>query len=182
MPMLAGPLSLHMAQHILLMNVVALVVAAVLLRGLTAMPIHRSSWIAAIVQIALLWIWHAPPVMNAAMQDTGLHVTMQASLFVAALWFWSAVLASAKTASWMPILVLLGTSKLFCLLGVLLVFSGHEIYAIGPGHAGHPGAEALADQQLAGLLMLVACPLSYLGAGVVIAARWLTALESKSAA
>jgi putative membrane protein len=38
----------------------------------------------------------------------------------------------------------------------------------------------LSDQQLAGLLMIAACPLSYLTAGVVLAAQMLADLGSTS--
>jgi putative membrane protein len=59
------------------------------------------------------------------------------------------------------VLALLLTGKLTCLLAVLLVFAPRALYP----HA------ALADQQFAGLLMLAACPLSYLGAALVITLR-----------
>jgi cytochrome c oxidase assembly factor CtaG len=39
-----------------------------------------------------------------------------------------------------------------------------------------PAAPSLADQQLAGLLMIAACPLSYLLAGLVIASRMIKEL------
>ena len=75
---------------------------------------------------------------------------------------------------WRGLLALILTAKLFCLLGVLLVFAPRFLYPglSLPHAAGHVMAASLADQQLAGLLMLVVCPASYLAAGVVIAARW----------
>ena len=46
----------------------------------------------------------------------------------------------------------------------LYEFAGHLVHA-----AGHlPAFRALDDQQLAGLLMITACPLSYLVAAVII--------------
>ena len=39
----------------------------------------------------------------------------------------------------------------------------------------------LADQQLAGLLMITACPLTYVTAGVIIAARWVLELDGAAA-
>jgi putative membrane protein len=45
-------------------------------------------------------------------------------------------------------------------------------------HAGHADqAIALADQQLAALLMVVACPLTYIAAGVILSAQWLEEIE-----
>jgi putative membrane protein len=52
---------------------------------------------------------------------------------------------------------------------VLLTFSPRALY-VASSHAGH----RLDDQQLAGLLMITACPLSYLVAAVVIVARFVT--------
>jgi putative membrane protein len=40
----------------------------------------------------------------------------------------------------------------------------------------------LDDQQLAGMLMLIACPLTYVAAGVVLAGRWLFGVEADHAA
>ena len=55
------------------------------------------------------------------------------------------------------------------MLGALLVFAPRPIYS-----SGHHGFD-LADQQLAGLLMLAACPLSYVLAAIVIAVETLLA-------
>ena len=125
-----------------------------------------------ILQLVLLWGWHAPPSLAAAMERPGLHFAMQGSLLFAALWFWSAVVTASAMHQWRAITALLLTSKLFCLLGVLLTFASHPLYP-AMTHHGPQALDPLADQQLAGLLMLVACPLSYLVAAVVIASNWL---------
>lgn len=174
-----GPLALHMGQHIILMNVVALAAAGVLAR-------QRRDWfshhpvVAAIAQIVLIWGWHAPPVLAATINIWALHAIMQISLFLIAFWFWRALLAVSDEQRWLPVALLLVTSKLFCLLGVLLVFAGRDLYELA-GHAHGVGAEAgLADQQLAGLLMIIACPLSYLSVGVFFASRWVGLNERQS--
>ena len=105
-----------------------------------------------------------------AMQSSLLHSLMQLSLFAAAIWFWSALLGLRGGARWRGLLALLLTAKIFCLLGVLLVFAPRLLYpeAMFSAHAGgHLVSASLADQQLAGLLMLVVCPASYLTAAVV---------------
>lgn len=86
---------------------------------------------------------------------------MHGSLFLAALAFWVLLLDMMERSGWQAILGLLLTGKLACLLGALLIFAARPLYSDA----------ALADQQLAGLLMITACPLSYIAAGVVIAAR-----------
>jgi putative membrane protein len=172
-PLNAGPLSAGMAGHILLMNLLAPVVAVWTARSSPSLvrP-FRSLAAPTLVQLLLLWGWHAPPSLAAAMDRPALHLAMQGSLLLAALWFWSAVVNATAGGQWRAIAALLATSKLFCLLGVLLTFASYPLYPV-MAHHGLQAPDPLADQQLAGLLMLVACPLSYLVAAVVVASNWL---------
>ncbi|MBX3501671.1 MAG: cytochrome c oxidase assembly protein [Alphaproteobacteria bacterium] len=168
-----GPLSAGMGVHILLMNLLAPAAAlgSVRVSGTAAGRMHGLVP-ASVVQLLLLWGWHAPPSLAAAMEQPALHFVMQLSLALAAVWFWRAVVRAMATCPWRAIAALLLTSKLFCLLGVLLTFAARPLY---PAMTHHDvmAADPLADQQLAGLMMLVACPLSYLVAAVVVAWRWL---------
>lgn len=171
----SGHLSAQMLVHILLMNAVAPLVALAVSGALFR---SRSSWqrllfSATATQLAVLWAWHAPPALDATMRSDALHLAMQASLLICGIWFWSAVIHTRHDHRWRAILALLVTSKLFCLLGVLLVFAPRALYISIPG-----GSSGLADQQLAGLLMVVACPVTYLVAGTVIAARWLKSIDT----
>lgn len=168
-----GPLSLGMGGHILLMNLVAPIIAVWAARS--SLPLRRpfaGLAVPATVQLLLLWGWHAPPSLAAAMDSSGLHWAMQISLLSAALWFWIAVVRATAGGQWRAIAALLMTSKLFCLLGVLLTFASYPLYP-ALTHHGATALDPLADQQLAGLMMLVACPLSYLVAAVVVASNWL---------
>jgi putative membrane protein len=177
-----GSLTLHMAVHLLLMNGVAPLAALAALRlwgRHTAAPGQVLP--ATLAQLALLWAWHAPPLLAEAMQVPGLHLLMQLSLLASALWFWSSVLALRGSDRWRGLLALLVTSKIFCLLGVLLVFAPRSLYpeALFSAAHGHAMPALLADQQLAGLLMLVVCPATYLTAGVVLAARWVFEIDAR---
>jgi putative membrane protein len=168
-----GPVSAGMSGHLLLMNLLAPAVAVWAARSpLPILSNFRGLAAPTILQLVLLWGWHAPPSLAAAMERPGLHFAMQGSLLLAALWFWSAVVNASASHQWRVITALLLTSKLFCLLGVLLTFASHPLYP-AMTHHGPQALDPLADQQLAGLLMLVACPLSYLVAAVVIASNWL---------
>jgi putative membrane protein len=85
---------------------------------------------------------------------------------------------------WRALFALLLTGKLFCLLGALLVFAPRLLYGDpAAGHAWHTPetGDALADQHLGGLLMLAVCPLTYVLAGVIIAAQWLRDLARTNA-
>jgi putative membrane protein len=175
-----GHLSMQMLVHILLMNAVAPVIALAASGSVWgASPRLRSLLFpATVAQLAVLWAWHAPPVLDAVMQSNALHLAMQASLLLVALWFWKAVFYAREDRRWRAILALLVTSKVFCLLGVLLVFAPRALYLGAAEHGAAQSASILGDQQLAGLLMLVACPVTYLIAGTVIAARWLGGMDA----
>ncbi|MFC5067728.1 cytochrome c oxidase assembly protein [Flaviflagellibacter deserti] len=168
-----GPLSDQMVQHLLLMNVFGPLVGLFVARRAPLIERPRTLWAAGLVQIVLLWAWHAPSVQGTASGGALTHVGLLAVLALASVIFWAAILRSSETAPWRGIVALLLTGKLACLLGGLLIFAPRDLY--GLPHLAFAlcssGPSSLADQQLAGLLMVTACPLSYLTAGVVVAAR-----------
>jgi putative membrane protein len=127
-------------------------------------------WAATAIQLALLWVWHAPPLHHAAMHSPILQGLMHGTLLLAAALFWTLLLGLATKARWQAIFPLLLTAKLSCLPGALLVFAPRHLYAAHHYLHSPPTIADLSDQQLAGLLMITACPLSYLSAGVVVAA------------
>lgn len=174
-----GPIEGHMAIHIFAMNLAAPVLAWAIVFKLHLRAAGRLLFPVAGIQIAMIWAWHAPPVLSAVLLSHHLHIVMQASLFLSSLWFWLVVFGIAGAQRWKPIVALLMTSKLFCLLGFLLLFAPRPLYRpIGAWDA----AALLADQQSAGQMMLIACPLSYVLAGVVIAGRWLSDLKCEGEA
>lgn len=182
-----GPLATHMSAHILLMNAVAPAIAAAALEWPRAAFFYRAAGgslvLASLAQVGALWIAHSPPLMAASMSSHWLHIAIQFGLLATALWFWLAVVAQREAARWRAIVALLVTGKLFCLLAALLVFAPRAIYSDRHAlHAHHlAAADPLADQYLAGLLMLVVCPLTYVLAGVLIAERWLRELRDQDA-
>ena len=157
-----GTLSAHMAMHIALMNVVAPVVAIALVKRLRSLS-SAAFWSIATLQIGMLWFWHLPAVQAAATTYSGGALLMHGSLFAVALLFWTGVLQMRGPGRWQTILGLIITGKLSCLLAALLIFSPRFLYT------SHHHAASIEDQQLAGLLMITACPVSYVLAGIVIA-------------
>jgi putative membrane protein len=177
-----GPISLGMALHILAMNVVA-PIAAIPLIGRIGSGAMRPGVLAlsAVAQLALLWAWHAPAVQLAASGHPAAHFALAALLFLAALTFWTVLLALHARQRWRSVVALLLTGKAACLLGGLLIFAPRDLYGI-PGLDlvfCSTGPSSLEDQHLAGLLMITACPLSYVVAGVVVAAQMLFDLEER---
>ncbi len=173
-----GPLSLHMLEHMALLGVAA-PISALALRQVPIIWTGGRLAVACSAQIAMLWLWHLPPIFSAAADDRLLHFGMSGSLYLVGVWFWSAVQGTSGDNRWQSVLALLVTGKLFCLFAAILVFSPRPLYGFAVhAHHGH-GALTLADQQLAGLVMLTVCPLTYVAAGIVIAAQWFTGLERR---
>jgi putative membrane protein len=174
----------HMLQHLVVMNVAALLIAVVWQsmrrernsppqRGRGELPLVTTA------QLAALWIWHMPAIFASAHHSPILNGFMQMSLFAAALLFWRAILRSRGRSAWPSIFALLATAKVFCLLGAILVFSRRALYPV----FGDPQAwelSALEDQQLAGLLMVSSCAVTYVAAAIALFARWLATTESDS--
>jgi putative membrane protein len=178
----------HMLQHLLVMNLAALLIAAAcsrsqkdsgsppppfwraVPRGLGKLPVVTA------MQLAALWVWHMPAVLAAAHHSLILTGLMQMSLFGAAFLFWRAVLGRS---AWPAIFALLATAKVYCLLGAIFVFSRRALYpAFGNPEAW--GFSALEDQQLAGLSMISACAVSYIAVAVALFAWWLATIDTPS--
>ncbi|MGD9924745.1 MAG: cytochrome c oxidase assembly protein [Pseudorhodoplanes sp.] len=180
-------LATHMTFHIVVMNVLAPVGALGLL-GFGVIPTlgavaGRTLLAATLVQIIALWALHSPALLTAALLSAHAFFLAQAVLFFVALWFWLAVLSQPPREFWRGSFALLMTGKLFCLLGALFVFSPRALYSGMQicSTGADPAISASQDQQLAGLMMLIACPFSYVLAGIVLASRALRKLETDDA-
>lgn len=175
-----GFLTQHMTVHLALMGVVAPLVAARVPGYGTSFALRPHLTAATMAQIGLLWAWHAPFVLTSVHGSAIATLAMHLSLFGCSVWFWAAIFGQAGRAPWKSILALLVTGKLLCLLGILFTFAPRPIYAITSLHAGHSSATgdlAIADQQLAGLVMLATCPVVYVAAATLIVRRWLSRVD-----
>ncbi len=172
-----APLTHHMSVHILLMSLVAPLAALAFsgyLRGSRIFGSAGAVSAATVAQLAVLWGLHVPPVLEATLHSPAGRLAVEVVLLGTATWFWLTVLAQRGATRWRALAALLMTGKLFCLLAALLVFAPRHLYpefAHATSHA--VGMSPLSDQQLAGLLMIAACPATYVVAAVVITARWL---------
>lgn len=181
-----GPVSNHMALHIASMNIAAplIVIAWRRFHPASTSSTRSSLWSATFGQLALLWAWHSPTLQDVAHTSAILASGLHAALFLSALFFWTAIV-DAVSPKWEAILALLVSGKLTCLLGALLIFSPRLLYdAPSVGHAGHSlsvnADAALADQHLAGLLMIAACPLSFVLTAIILAAQAMADLRHVS--
>ena len=172
-----GPASWHMATHIAAMNVTAPIAAVILAdwqaerTQVFARP--RALWTTTIIQLTVLWAAHSSTVHHNMQASAMSAVAVHALLFLAALAFWLSV-AAAPSHRWQAMLALLISGKSACLLGVLFIFAPRPLLVLGAARSSHLDQGALlADQHLAGLLMIAACPLSYVLTAVVLAAQTL---------
>lgn len=172
-----GHLSSHMAQHLVIMNMVVPVGIYFLFRNRDLGRIWRLWPWATALQLAMIWGWHTPSALNTAMANPFLMVVMHVSLATSAALFWGAIAAMPRSEQWRAALALLITGKLFCLLGALMVFAPNALFSM-PGSPMLRPADGITDQQMAGMIMLVACPLSYVTAGIVLAGRWFLSLDT----
>jgi putative membrane protein len=157
----AGSSAWHMAQHMLLMVVVApLAVAArpwpvwraalgVQLDGASRalMCLTRRPRVCALLHALVVWFWHAPAPYLAALEQPGLHGLAHACLLLSAWLLWGSVLRAGRCRAVAALRALLFTLLQTGLLGALLVSASVPWYAAE--------SRDLLDQQLAGLLMAI---------------------------
>jgi putative membrane protein len=130
-----------------------------------------SAWI---LHAAALWLWHAPALFNAAVVNRTVHDWQHFTFFATALIFWHALLRHGGRG--MAIVYLFTTTVHTGVLGALLTFARHPLYAtLNPGLYDLAGLTPLEDQQLGGLIMWVPGALVYVGAALILTARWLNA-------
>ncbi len=169
------PFSAHMIMH---MAVVALAapLLALALAGHRWDPVARaprrfSPIVASMVELVLVWAWHAPALHHAARHHAWAQVAEQGSFLAAGLFLWLAALGGGRALrrerAAGGITGLLLTSMHMTLLGALLVLGDRTLY--GHHGAGY-GLAPIHDQQLGGAIMLLAGGLAYLGGALALAA------------
>ena len=188
----------HMAQHELLMLVAAplLVLGKPLVALIWVFPPTRRQrlvrpfrarpwraiwgWLVTLpvawgVHALLLWSWHAPAWFEAGLHHPAVHDLQHASFFASALLFWWALVR--RRAGGVAVLYVLTTLLHTGFLGALLTFAPGVWYPSYTDADNPWGISALADQQLGGLIMWVPAGGIFIGAGLLLLARWLRALE-----
>jgi putative membrane protein len=123
-----------------------------------------------------LWIWHVPPFFNAAVLNRGIHDMQHLTFLLTALVFWAALFDERRRErQGVAILYLFTTTVHTSILGALITFAGHPWYASYLQMSTQWHLTALEDQQLGGLIMWVPGSLVYVGAALVLLARWIAA-------
>jgi putative membrane protein len=176
LPELAGhAFSAHMLMH---MGVVA-VAAPLLALGVAGGPLDpvcRSPRLfapiqASILELVVVWAWHAPALHHAARNHTGALIAEQGMFFVAGLFLWLSTFGGneGRNRRAAGVVGLLLTAMHMTLLGALLALSPRPLYP----HMGLSGLTAIDDQHLGGAIMLLIGGLSYLIGGLWLTVRLL---------
>jgi putative membrane protein len=195
--------SAHMAQHELMMIVGAplLVASRPVATSLWALPDNwrqraaaasRNRWMRRLVDRATLpwvawaghglavWIWHAPVLYGAALQNEGVHAMQHAMFTGASILFWSGLLNGryGRAGYGAAVLYVFTTAVHTGTLGALLTIAPNPIYAEYVAQGGN--GNALADQQVAGLLMWIPAGLLMTIFGLALLAAWIGAAERRN--
>ena len=159
--------SARVAHHVILIGVIAPLVAI-------ALP-WRTGPLLPMSALALLngltvWLWHAPSAYEWAIIGAGPYWLMQLSLLATSWLLWREVLSPLARVG-AALIALVAFIAQMGLLGALLVFTPFPVYAPHLATTAPFGLSALADQQLAGLLMWVPAMVPYLLVGVWLVLR-----------
>jgi putative membrane protein len=110
------------------------------------------------------------------------HELQHLTFLLTALVFWAALFDERRRErQGAAILYLFTTTVHTSILGALITFAAHPWYASYLQTSTQWGLTALEDQQLGGLIMWVPGSLVYVGAALVLLARWIAAPEARAA-
>jgi putative membrane protein len=158
----------HMIQHLLLADLAALLIVLGLTRALIQpllairivgrLQFLALPFVALPLWIASLYAWHAPPLYDGVVTSEALHVLMHASFIGFGILMWMPLVGPLPVPRWFgggAQLAYTGIARLAAAaLGNILMWSGVVLYeAYAPGQA-HWGISPLADQSIAGAIMM----------------------------
>ena len=190
--------SAHMTQHEILMLVAAplLVLGRPVIAFLWALPLGwaravgawaRAAWFqkfwrgitnpfaAWAIHAVALWVWHAPALFQATIDNEWVHTAQHLSFLLSALLFWWAIIHGRRGLAGYGagVLYLFTTSVHSGALGALITFASSAWYPAYRTTTEAWGLTPLEDQQLGGLIMWIPAGLVYIAAGVMLFAGWM---------
>jgi cytochrome c oxidase assembly factor CtaG len=162
-------LTMHMVQHVLLLDLAPILVILGLTRPLLRPAtrqltrVERSAGVfahpvfALLLYVAVMWLWHVPVLYDAAARHDALHALEHASFAVAGGLYWWHLLSPIRSRQRLrglgPVAYMAATKLLVGLLGIVLTFAPHALYDFYSGQPRHWGLSAKDDQAVAGLVM-----------------------------
>lgn len=159
--------SVHMGQHLVLLDLVPLLVALVLASATRLAGVHPlAAWL---LWTTSLYAWHIPRLYDAALRHEALHVLEHVCFLGTGVLLWSAVLGSRPVGWRLGCVAAAGLAS--AVLGNVFLWAGHAFYS---PYAQAPrlwGLSSLTDQRLGGVVMLAEGSLVMLGAVAWIVLR-----------
>ncbi len=132
--------------------------------------------IASLVDLVVVWGWHAPYFHEAARSHGWALAAEQASFFAVSLLVWLLALADRGGESALAgAMSLFFTSMHMTLLGALIALTARDLYPALSPHGGH---HSVTDQQIGGAIMLIIGGVIYLGAALALVGRQLRKVDS----
>lgn len=190
--------SVHMTQHELLMLVAAplLAIGRPLVPMMFALPersrialsagasgaalrLASSPFPVFILHAIALWVWHIPVLYEAAVRDDRVHLIQHICFAGTATLFWWGMIRGryGRSGYGAAFLYIFATAVHSGGLGALLAFSNRAWYSIYVQRA--QGGDAVADQQLGGLIMWVPAGVVMMLFGLALFAAWLGEAERR---
>lgn len=174
-----GSFVLHMSVHVAVVAVAAPFVAiGIGARGRVATGVSRWAFaplVASLLEMIVVWAWHAPALHAAAHGSAIVYAIEQASFLIVGVLVWVTAIADggSRGRTLAGVLALLFTSMHMTLLGALLGLSGRPLYEHAAGARGLFGLTPLEDQHLGAVVMLGVGGLVYLVGGLALIGRLL---------
>jgi putative membrane protein len=196
--------SAHMVQHLLLVVVAAPLLAlsapsSAILRG-SPLAVRRASgrwrrrlglthgnlavlrhpaavWL---LQVGVLWFWHAAAPYDAALDSQLLHILEHASFLVTAVLFWQVVVGvrgAARVPGGLGVLLVFAMAMQSVFLAVLLTFARTPWYSGYAATTAPWGLDPLTDQRLAGAIMWIPAGGIDLVVALALLVAWIRATE-----
>jgi len=162
-------LTMHMVQHLLLLDVAPILLLCALTRVLLR-PVTRrlhaverqagplaNPVVAVVAYVGLMWLWHVPALYDAALRHPTVHVLEHVCFFTVGFLYWWHLLSPVRTRldqrGMYPVVYMLSTKLFVGLLGIALTFAPSALYAFYEQRGGIWGLSATDDQAAAGALM-----------------------------
>jgi len=128
-----------------------------------------------LIHLAALWLWHLPALYQAALRYESVHALEHLCFVGAATLFWWGMIHGryGRMGYGVAVLYVFLTAIHSAALGALLATSSSVWYSDYARAAVDAHVDALADQQLAGLIMWIPAGVTFIVLGLALFAAWL---------
>ena len=188
--------SAHMVQH-LFITIVGPPLLLIGTPGWLLRPLWRNRTVFLIARVftfpalafflynADFWLWHAPPLYNATLENQGIHILEHVTFIVFGVLYWWPILSPSEE---LPRLSLGGQVLYIFLAGMPTVALGAGLTFLPPLYAPYLaapriwGLSAAVDQQLGGLIMWIPGNIFYIVIISILFIRWMQKQDAKQQA